>query len=174
MYESEVFSSFQMTESEAVFETLEGKVRTYLSNSGDSSQNFLLFYQHIQSKGAMSSTDAQDIQSSAKSSTSTVLSALILNGSIFGAEMVLFLILRPQFKKIYASKTFLGPSDERTPSLSKGILSWIPEFFKISDTEILKRQGLDAYVLMELLAMFVSMDRICFSFFQSMLSCIQI
>lgn len=108
----------------------------------------------------MSSTDAQDIQSSAKSSTSTVLSALILNGSIFGAEMVLFLILRPQFKKIYASKTFLGPSDERTPSLSKGILSWIPEFFKISDTEILKRQGLDAYVLMELLAMFVSMDRI--------------
>lgn len=89
-------------------------------------------------------------------STSTVVSALILNGVIFAVEISLFFVLRPRFRKIYAAKTFLGPSDERVPPQPSGLFNWIPQWFKIPTIEIMHNQGLDAYMWVSYLEMMVS------------------
>lgn len=89
-------------------------------------------------------------------STSTVVSALILNGVIFAVEITLFFLLRPRFRKIYASKTFLGPADERVAPQPSGLFNWIPQWFKIPTIDIMHNQGLDAYMWVSYLEMMVS------------------
>lgn len=86
-------------------------------------------------------SSAEDIQNSAQSSTSTVVSAIILNGAIFAAEFSLFLLLRPRFKQIYSPKTFRGPAEERTEELPSGLLNWIPTWLRLPTRGILEHQG---------------------------------
>ena len=90
---------------------------------------------------AMASPALAQAASTANSSTSTVVSALILNGVIFAVSIIGFLTLRPRFKKVYSPKTFLGPEDERVPPQEPSMFGWIAPFLRINKMDILS--GLD-------------------------------
>ncbi|KDN46784.1 DUF221-domain-containing protein [Tilletiaria anomala UBC 951] len=88
-------------------------------------------------------------------STQTVLSSIILNGAIFLVEIVVFFILRPKFRKVYQPKSYLGPEDERVPPQSPSLFGWITPFIKMDKSDILHRQGLDAYMYLEYLELMI-------------------
>lgn len=89
-------------------------------------------------------------------STSTVISSLILNLVIFAVEVSAFFILRPRFPKVYRPKTYLGLAEERVAPLSDSLFGWIPQFIKVPTTEILYKNGLDAYQFVAFIEMMVS------------------
>ncbi|UZJ56134.1 hypothetical protein CBS101457_005454 [Exobasidium rhododendri] len=91
----------------------------------------------------VSSVSAQN--STLSTSTSTVISSLVLNLIIFAVEITAFIILRPRFKKIYRPKTFLGLHEERVKALPDSMFGWVPLFIKTPTSEILYKNGLDAY-----------------------------
>jgi hypothetical protein len=93
--------------------------------------------------------------STTSSSTSTVISSLILNLVIFSIEITAFFILRPRFPKIYRPKTYLGIPEERVPPLSDSLIGWVPQFVKVPTTEILYKNGLDAYQFVAFLEMMI-------------------
>ena len=72
-------------------------------------------------------------------STSTVVSALILNGVIFAVMITGFFLLRPKFRKIYQPKSYLGPKDERVETQPPGLFNWIPQWWSIPTIEIMHK-----------------------------------
>jgi hypothetical protein len=94
-------------------------------------------------------------QSTSSASTSTVISSLILNLIIGGIEISVFLLLRPRFPKIYRPKTYLGLPEERVTPLSDTLFGWVPQFIKVPTTEILYKNGLDAYQFVAFLEMMI-------------------
>lgn len=95
---------------------------------------------------AVMATGAQAQEASNnQSSTSTIISSLVLNLIIFAVEMTAFIILRPRFPMVYRPKTFKGHAENRVAPLSDSLFGWIPEFLKVPTSEILYKNGLDAY-----------------------------
>ncbi|KAF9953997.1 hypothetical protein BGZ70_010692, partial [Mortierella alpina] len=56
-------------------------------------------------------------------------------------------------KKIYQPRTYLVTEDIRSPELPPGMFSWITASFKVKDTELLQKVGLDAYMFLRFLRM---------------------
>ncbi|PKI85516.1 hypothetical protein MVES1_000346 [Malassezia vespertilionis] len=100
------------------------------------------------SGGGGSSSENRD------TSTSTVISSMILAIIMAAIFFPLFLMFRPRFRNIYRPRTYLSkpPSRNVTP-LSDGLVSWIPQYFRIPDSEILRANGLDAYMFLSYLNM---------------------
>ncbi|CEH13742.1 Uncharacterized conserved protein [Ceraceosorus bombacis] len=98
---------------------------------------------------------AQQDNDPSSASTSTVVSSLILNGVIFGVEILVFFILRPRFPRIYQPKSVLGPRNERTQPLPKSLFGWIPQYLKTPTTEIISNQGIDAFQFVDYLEMMI-------------------
>jgi len=90
-----------------------------------------------------------------QASTSTVISALILNAALFGVQISIFFLLRARFRVIYQPKTFLGPPDERSPPQDPSLFGWVMAFVKTPETTIMERQGLDAYMFIRFLWMMI-------------------
>ncbi|WFD29487.1 hypothetical protein MSPP1_000496 [Malassezia sp. CBS 17886] len=87
-------------------------------------------------------------------STSTVISAIVLGLIMAGAFYLAFLLLRPRFRNIYAPKTYRSqPPSRNSEPLSKGVLAWIPQFLRTPDSEVLRVNGLDAYMFISYLNM---------------------
>lgn len=86
-------------------------------------------------------------------SVQTVLYALAINAAIAAAQVIVFMILRPRFPKIYRPKSYLGPKEERVEPLPDGLFSWIVPFIKKPSSDILEIQGLDAYMFVQYLEM---------------------
>jgi hypothetical protein len=101
-----------------------------------------------------SSASAQSTNLS--TSTSTIVSSLVLNLVIFAVEVSAFFLLRAKFPKIYRPKTYLGLQEERVAPLSNSYLGWIPQFIKTPTSEILYKNGLDAYQFVAFCEMMVS------------------
>ncbi|KAF9957060.1 hypothetical protein BGZ72_002203 [Mortierella alpina] len=93
-------------------------------------------------------------QKSADASISTFNSALVFNVVVGVAIFVAFCIVRRWNRKIYQPRTYLVNEDVRSPELPQGIFSWITASFRINDSELVNRIGLDAY-------MFVRFQRMC-------------
>lgn len=70
-----------------------------------------------------------------------------------------FLILRTRFPRHYAPRTYLGAlrEQERIPALPKSFLGWLKAINQIPDTEVLKKNSLDAFFLLRYLKMSVIM-----------------
>lgn len=75
--------------------------------------------------------------------------------------LAIFLVLRKSNRRYYAPRTYLGSlrENERSPSLSSGLFSWVKDFWKIPDVYALQHQSLDAYLYIRYLRMAVT---ICF------------
>ncbi|KAG0357759.1 hypothetical protein BC939DRAFT_439410 [Gamsiella multidivaricata] len=80
-------------------------------------------------------------------------SSLLFNGAIGIGVFVAFCIVRHWSKKIYQPRTYLVTKDIRSPELPPGIFSWITASFKVKDTELLEKVGLDAYMFLRFLRM---------------------
>ncbi|KAI9728060.1 MAG: hypothetical protein M1834_007874 [Cirrosporium novae-zelandiae] len=95
------------------------------------------------------------------SSLSSFLSTLVPVALQAGAFVLLFLLLRGGYKRIYAPRTYLGtvPEKERSPLLPKGFINWITHFWSVPDTFILNHQSLDGYLFIRFLKIIVV---ICF------------
>ncbi|KAF9983038.1 hypothetical protein BGZ75_005480 [Mortierella antarctica] len=93
-------------------------------------------------------------QKGADASISTFNSALVFNAVVGVAVFAAFCIVRRWNRKIYQPRTYLVKEDVRSPELPQGIFSWITASFRINDSELVNRIGLDAY-------MFVRFQRMC-------------
>ncbi|KAG0298670.1 hypothetical protein BGZ98_000119 [Dissophora globulifera] len=80
-------------------------------------------------------------------------SSLLFNGSIGIGIFVAFCIVRHWSKKIYQPRTYLVTKNIRSPELPPGAFSWITASFKVKDTELLDKVGLDAYMFLRFLRM---------------------
>ena len=103
-----------------------------------------------------SGASAQSQDMMADTSTATVISSLVLNLIIFSVEMTAFFILRPRFPKVFRPKTYLGLHEERVAPLPDSMFGWIPQFIKTPTTEILYKNGLEAYQFVAFCEMMVS------------------
>lgn len=88
------------------------------------------------------------------SSASAVLSTLAPVALVAFVYFVAFLILRPRFQSYYSPRTFKGRTATTGPHvLPKGMFAWIGSLFKIPDSEVLRTNSVDAYLLLRLLKM---------------------
>lgn len=106
-------------------------------------------------------------------STQTFLTALILNGAICAIEVLVFVIIRRKFRKVYQvsllsfllsskllrlivffslqPRSYLPPRDRRSDSLPPGLFAWLPAIFKADPEQIIHKNGLDAYYFLRFL-----------------------
>ncbi|KAG0294752.1 hypothetical protein BGZ96_000506 [Linnemannia gamsii] len=66
---------------------------------------------------------------------------------------IAFLFVRHWSNKIYQPRTYLVTKDIRSPPLPPGAFSWVTASFKVKDTELLEKVGLDAYMFLRFLRM---------------------
>ncbi|KAF9278686.1 hypothetical protein BGZ68_008415 [Mortierella alpina] len=92
-------------------------------------------------------------QLNADGSIKAFTTALLFNLLIAIVVFVAFCIVRNWSKKIYQPKTYLVTEDIRSPELPPGVFSWITASFKVKDTELLQKVGLDAYMYLRFLRM---------------------
>lgn len=87
-------------------------------------------------------------------SRETIISALVLSLIVGGIFTVAFLVLRPRFPQIYQPRTYKSkPAYRNSEALPKGMFNWIGQFLKTPDSEVLRVNGLDAYMFITYLNM---------------------
>ncbi|WFD37133.1 uncharacterized protein MJAP1_000075 [Malassezia japonica] len=87
-------------------------------------------------------------------STSTVVSAMVLACIMAGIFSVLFIVLRPRFRNIYQPRSFLSkPASRNVEPLDSSLFGWIKQFIATPDSEVLRRNGLDAYMFISYINM---------------------
>ena len=90
------------------------------------------------------------------SSTSTVITTIVYSVIFAGIFILIFLLLRPRFDQIYQPRSYLSkPPTRNVEPLSHSMFGWIKEFISVPDSEILRRNGLDAYMFVSYLNMAV-------------------
>ncbi|KAK2841539.1 hypothetical protein FQN49_006156 [Arthroderma sp. PD_2] len=92
-------------------------------------------------------------QRAAGISISTFLASLATAIIIFAVEFVIFLILKSKLTRIYQPRTYLVPERERTAPSPAGLFRWIIPVFRTSNSEFIKKCGLDAYFFLRYLRM---------------------
>ncbi|GJJ69766.1 calcium permeable stress-gated cation channel [Entomortierella parvispora] len=94
-----------------------------------------------------------DPQLTVDNSIKAFTSALLFNAALGAGLFAAFCVVRHWSKKIYQPRTYLVNKDIRSPELPPGAFSWITASFKVKDTELLDRVGLDAYMFLRFLRM---------------------
>ncbi|KAL9014655.1 MAG: hypothetical protein Q9173_000688 [Seirophora scorigena] len=84
---------------------------------------------------------------------STFLASLTTSFTIFGAQLLVFLILKHKLFRIYRPRTYLVPERERTKQPPEGFWQWIIPVFKTSNSDFISKCGLDAYFFLRYLRM---------------------
>ncbi|KAH7106891.1 DUF221 family protein [Auriculariales sp. MPI-PUGE-AT-0066] len=79
------------------------------------------------------------------------VTSLVTNIGILLVEVFLFSFLRNHVRKIYSPRVFLPPAARRSPPIGKGLFAWIPTILRIPSTEIIPKNGIDAYVFLRFL-----------------------
>ncbi|CAO3564336.1 unnamed protein product [Mortierella alpina] len=97
--------------------------------------------------------DPNTYQLNADGSIRAFTTALLFDTLIAVGVFVAFCIVRHWSKKIYQPRTYLVTEDIRSPELPPGMFSWITASFKVKDTELLQKVGLDAYMFLRFLRM---------------------
>ncbi|KIX08310.1 uncharacterized protein Z518_02966 [Rhinocladiella mackenziei CBS 650.93] len=77
--------------------------------------------------------------------------SLVTAISIFGIEIVLFLLIKDRFARIYQPRTYLVPERERTNPSPPGWWEWIKPVVATSNSEFVQKCGLDAYFFLRYL-----------------------
>ncbi|KAJ6594223.1 DUF221 family protein [Mycena capillaripes] len=99
------------------------------------------------------SVTAQQVSSS--NSTKSFLTALVANGGLLVVEIAAFVILKSRLGRIYSPRTYLPPPDKRAVELPGSWWRWLPALLVESPSEIIHKNGLDAYMVLRFLKMLV-------------------
>lgn len=80
-------------------------------------------------------------------SVANMVTTLISNGVTLAVFFLVFLILRPKFKRIYQPRSFLPtvPQRERTEPQAVSPVAWLQQLWQKKDSRILEEAGLDGY-----------------------------
>ncbi|KAI7820610.1 hypothetical protein BX661DRAFT_189057 [Kickxella alabastrina] len=81
-------------------------------------------------------------------SVRTFLASLIINAGVALIIIMLFCILRPRFKRVYAPRTYAIERGRRSDPIGNGFFAWIPAVLRVPDEEIIRRSGLDTYMFL--------------------------
>ncbi|KAG7901625.1 hypothetical protein KL907_004295 [Ogataea polymorpha] len=86
-------------------------------------------------------------------STQDVLTALVTNGTICGVFVVLFLVLRVSFKRIYQPKSSFDivPDSEKPAPLPQDPLTWLFVLLRKPPSFIIQQAGIDGYLFLRYL-----------------------
>ncbi|KAI4276994.1 MAG: hypothetical protein LQ337_002102 [Flavoplaca oasis] len=84
-------------------------------------------------------------------SLANFLSSLIAGFTVFGLELLVFIIVKRKLFRIYRPRTFLVPEKERTKAPPEGLWQWLIPVFKTSNSEFISKCGLDAYFFLRYL-----------------------
>ncbi|CAI2166614.1 17007_t:CDS:2 [Funneliformis geosporum] len=98
-----------------------------------------------------------DEQFNTDSSIQTFTSSLIFNTSISVAVFVAFDILRKRNKKVYEPRTYLVPEKKRSEPLPSGLFAWVLPVLRVSDEEVIRRIGLDSFMFIRFMGMFMKL-----------------
>ncbi|KAK3725518.1 hypothetical protein LTR37_000488 [Vermiconidia calcicola] len=71
----------------------------------------------------------------------------------FGAQILIFLLLRLRLSRIYRPRSYLVPEKERVPAPPKGLIAWLYPLFTTSNLAFIQKCGLDAYFFLRYLRM---------------------
>ncbi|CCA74265.1 related to RSN1-Overexpression rescues sro7/sop1 in NaCl [Serendipita indica DSM 11827] len=95
-----------------------------------------------------------DIRDEAKgASTESFTAALIFNAAIFGAEILVFTLVRRRFKAIYEPRTYLTAEGKRQQPLSSSLLGWPLDIWRADHNDIRHHNGMDAFFFVRFLRM---------------------
>ncbi|GAA6002377.1 hypothetical protein JCM10207_001089 [Rhodosporidiobolus poonsookiae] len=84
-------------------------------------------------------------------STQTFVTAFVTGLIVAGIELAVFMVIKNRFRKIYSPRSYLVPPKNRVDPLPHSLLGWIPHILKTDAKEILRKNGLDAYVFVHFL-----------------------
>ncbi|KAJ2646900.1 phosphate metabolism protein 7 [Coemansia sp. RSA 1250] len=84
----------------------------------------------------------------ASNSIATFLSSLVINATVALTIFVIFCILRPRFKRVYAPRTYAVEKERRPKPVGKGLFSWIPAALQAPDIRVIEQSGLDTYMFL--------------------------
>ncbi|RAL65535.1 hypothetical protein DID88_001100 [Monilinia fructigena] len=117
----------------------------------------ITFYSTLQTPSAAGSGTSTTTSSSASSLVSTLAPV----AALAAVYIIIFLILRAKYLRVYQPRTFLPTlhENERRPQLPDGKFNWLVVFKSIHDEDILNRQSLDGYFY---LRFFRLLTKICF------------
>ncbi|PVU94854.1 hypothetical protein BB561_002218 [Smittium simulii] len=100
----------------------------------------------------MSSQDIADALSDSRTtnrvSISNFVKAILSNFAIALFLLLLFCILRPHIKRVYAPRTYAIEDRKRVPALKKGLFSWVLPTISTSNDKIMKATNLDCYMVL--------------------------
>ena len=99
----------------------------------------------MSSPGSNSPKELQNISGTA------FISTLASGLAVFGVQFALFYILKIYIPRIYRPRTYLVPEKERVEAPPEGLLTWFLPIFKTSNSEIIRKCGLDAYFFLRYL-----------------------
>ncbi|KAJ2775830.1 phosphate metabolism protein 7 [Coemansia javaensis] len=89
-------------------------------------------------------------------SVSTFISSLAFNIVVAAAILVVFCVLRPRFKRVYAPRTYAVSKEKRSPPIGAGVLAWVTAVLRLREDKIIERVGLDTYMFLRYMrSMFV-------------------
>ncbi|TEY38587.1 hypothetical protein BOTCAL_0486g00100 [Botryotinia calthae] len=110
---------------------------------------------------AASSTTTTAAQGSEGISLVALLTAMASSATIFGVQMIAFMLLKNKLARIFKPKTYLVPEKERTEPPPRSPWGWLFTIFQFRDREVINKCGLDAYFflryLQTLLVIFIPM-----------------
>ncbi|KAJ1995504.1 phosphate metabolism protein 7 [Coemansia spiralis] len=95
----------------------------------------------------------EDILSSNTSSDTTnsimtFVSSVCINVFIGLLIFLVFSVLRPRLRRVYAPRTYAVEQGKRSEPVPSGLFAWIPAALRVPDQEIIKRSGLDTYMFL--------------------------
>ncbi|CAF1044378.1 unnamed protein product [Adineta steineri] len=93
----------------------------------------------------MASNTTNVAQSMQGSSLSQFFTTLIVSAVVAAVEIIIFIIVRTIFKRIYEPKTYIGDENRRVEPLPKTPWGWLPALLKMPQEELIRTSGLDAY-----------------------------
>ncbi|KAF5364658.1 hypothetical protein D9758_005530 [Tetrapyrgos nigripes] len=92
---------------------------------------------------------------SSSNTTSSFLTALVVNGALLGIEVGAFLVMKTTLYRIFSARTYLPPPAKRSLQLPKGLWKWLPAVIASPSEEIIHKNGLDAYMFLRYLRLLI-------------------
>jgi calcium permeable stress-gated cation channel len=84
-------------------------------------------------------------------SASSFAASLITAIVVFAIEVLIFVLIKDRFARIYQPRTYLVPEKERTAPPRPGWFLWIKSVLSTSNSEFIQKCGLDAYFFLRYL-----------------------
>ncbi|KAJ2720863.1 phosphate metabolism protein 7 [Coemansia sp. Benny D115] len=76
------------------------------------------------------------------------VASLIFNVAVAAIIFLVFCLLRPRLRRVYAPRTYAVEKHKRSDPISSGLFAWIPAIMRVPDEEIIRRSGLDTYMFL--------------------------